>query len=263
MKKIKRFSVLAAATGLLALALAGCGSNSATDGQASSSGGTKVSVAALNNYPPLTYKKDGQLVGFEIDLLTAIAKIEKLEPEYKEMKFDGFIPALQAKQVDLATSVLIREERKQVVDFTDTYLTSGLVLVVKNDSDIKSYEDLKGRTIVATQGSTTLVTAKELAEKYGATTSPLKETDAVYLAVETGNADALVMNSPTNDYRMKLDGDNQKFRVVGDYLTTDESAFAITKGNEELKNKLNEGLKKLKENGEYDKIYEAWFGAKP
>ncbi|MFM1654798.1 transporter substrate-binding domain-containing protein [Brevibacillus sp. B_LB10_24] len=258
MKRIKNFTILSVVA-LLTLALAGCGSSGK---QAGSSEVTKVSVAALNNYPPLSFKKDGQLTGFEKDLLDAIAKVENLEPEYKEMKFDGFLPALQAKQVDLAISVLIREDRKQVVDFTDQYLSSGLVLVVRSDSPINSFEDLKGRTIVATQGSTTYETAKELAAKYGATTRPLKETDAVYLDVETGNADALVMNSPTNDYRMNLDGDHPKFRVIGDYLTIDKSAFAVTKGNQELVDKLNDGLKKLRENGEYDKIYKTWFGEK-
>lgn len=241
--------------GLLTIFLMGCG-----DSEKDATATTKASVAALNNYPPLIFKKDGELTGFEYDILKAISGEEDLALEFKEMKFDGFIPGLQSNQVDIASSLVIRDERREVVDFTDIFLTSGLVVVVANDSSIQSLDDLTGKTIVATQGSTTYEKAQELAEQYGGTAKPLKETDALYLDVENGSADALVLNSPTVDYRLSVDGDNVKFRIVGDYLTEDEHAFAVKKGNEELLKKLNTGLAEIRENGEYDKIHLQWFG---
>ena len=147
MYKMKRLLFLLGTIGVLSIILVGC-SNSNSD--VGASGGEKVSVAALNNYPPLIFKQDGKLTGFEYDLLQAIAEEENLELEFKEMKFDGFIPGLQSNQVDIASSLLIREERKEVVDFSDIFLNSGLVLAVANNSSIQSFEDLKGKTIVAT-----------------------------------------------------------------------------------------------------------------
>lgn len=259
MFKLKRLLFSVGIIGLLSIILVGCGSNeSVSDVKASE--GLKISAAALNNYPPLIYKKDGQLTGFEYELLQAIAQEENLDIEFKEMKFDGFIPGLQSGQVDLATSTLMTDERKKVVDFSDVFFNSGIVLVVANDSPIQSFEDLKGKTIVATQGSITLEVAKQLAEEYGAETRPLKETDALFLDVENGNADALTLNSPTVEYRLKLDGDNAKFRIVGDHLTNDEHAFSIQKGNDDLREKINSGLKKIKENGKYDEVHAKWFG---
>lgn len=257
MYKMKRLLFLLGTIGVLSIILVGC-SNSNSD--VGASGGEKVSVAALNNYPPLIFKQDGKLTGFEYDLLQAIAEEENLELKFKEMKFDGFIPGLQSNQVDIASSLLIREERKEVVDFSDIFLNSGLVLAVANNSSIQSFEDLKGKTIVATQGSTTFEKAKELADQYGGKAKPLKETDALYLDVENGNADALVLNSPTVEYRLAVDGDNVKFRIVGEHMTVDEHAFAVKKGNKELADKINAGLKTVKENGEYNKIHEKWFG---
>jgi len=256
MFKMRKLLFLLATVGLLSMSLVGCSNSD----DKSADGVEKVSVAALNNYPPLIFKQDGKLTGFEYDLLQAVAKEENLELEFKEMKFDGFIPGLQSNQVDIASSILIREERKEVVDFTDIFLESGLVLAVANDSSIQSFEDLKGKTIVATQGSTTYEEAKKLAEQYGGQAKPLKETDALYLDVENGNADALVLNSPTVDYRLAVDGDNVKFRIVGEHMTVDEHAFAVKKGNKELADKINNGLKKVQENGEYNKIHEKWFG---
>jgi len=258
---MKKLWMLTALIGLLSIVMMGCSSESSnTSADGKKDGATKISVSALNNYPPLMFKKEGKLVGFEHDVLEAIAKEENLEIGYKEMKFDGFIPGLQSNQVDVASSLLIREERKKVVDFADVFLKSGLVLVVAKDSPIHSLEDLKGKTIVATQGSTTLEKAKELAAKYGGEAKPLKETDALYTDVENGNSDALVLNSPTVDYRLKVDGDNVKFRIVGEHLTVDEHAFAVKKGNKKLVEKINSGLKTIKENGEFDKIHAEWFG---
>lgn len=259
MLKFKKTLLSVGLVGLLSVLLVGCSDDKA-DAETTGDKVTKASVAALNNYPPLIFKKDGELVGFEYDILKAISKEGDLDLEFKEMKFDGFIPGLQSNQVDIASSLVIRDERKEVVDFTDVFMKSGLVLVVANDSPIQTLEDLKGKTIVATQGSTTFEKAKEIAEQYGATTRPLKETDALYLDVENGNSDALVLNSPTVDYRLQVDGDNVKFRIIGDFLTEDEHAFAVKKGNKDLLIKVNAGLKTIQDSGEYDEIRAKWFG---
>lgn len=102
MFKMKKLLFLLGTVGLLSMSLVGCSNNN----DKSVDGAEKVSVGALNNYPPLIFKQDGKLTGFEYDLLQAVAKEENLELEFKEMKFDGFIPGLQSNQVDIGMSTL-------------------------------------------------------------------------------------------------------------------------------------------------------------
>lgn len=263
MKLIKKLGFIAL-TGVLAVGLIGCGgSKDKETAKTEDTGSKKIVVAVINDYPPFEFKQDGKLTGFDIDLVEAIAKKENLEVEWKEMKFDGIIPALQAKQVDAAISAItIRDDRKEVVDFTTPYFQSGLSLIVKKDSTINKLEDLKGKTIVAKQGTTGLEKAKELAEKYGATTKILQDDTALYLDVETGNSDATINDYPGAAYKIKVDGDNSKLRIMGDKLTGEEYGIAIVKGNSELLGQFNDGFKALKDSGEFDKLYESYFGAK-
>ncbi|MDP4090966.1 MAG: basic amino acid ABC transporter substrate-binding protein, partial [Bacillota bacterium] len=250
MKTNKRLTLIAAAV-VLTLGFTGCSSAKNASNQAGGTGTKKITVAAINDYPPFEFKKDGKLTGFDIELVEAIAKKANLQVEWKEMKFDGIIPALQGNQIDAAISAItIRDDRKQVVNFTDPYFKSGLSLVVKKDSSINSLEDLKGKTIVAKQGTTGLAKAKELADKYGAKVKILQDDTALYLDVETGNSDATINDFPSAAYKIKVDGDNSKLRILGDKLTGEDYGIAITKDNKELLDKFNQALKQLQDSGE-------------
>jgi len=260
MKKIKGILVLAMAV-VLTLSLIGCSQPETKDTNAG--GSQKITVAVINDYPPMEFKENGKLVGFDIDLINAIAKKENLQIEWKEMKFDGIIPALQAKQVDAAVAAItIRPDRQEVVDFTDSYMTSGLSLIVHKDSPIKKLEDLKGKTIVAKQGTTGLKKAQELATKYGAKVKVLQDDTALYLDVETGNSDATINDFSSAAYKVKVDGDKSKLAILGDKLTGEDYGIAIVKGNKELLDKFNAGLKALKDSGEYDQLMAKYFATK-
>lgn len=258
MKKFKGVVLIILAL-VLALTLFGCGTPQGTN-SADVSGSQKITVAVINDYPPMEFKQNGKLVGFDIDLVEAIAKEVNLQVEWKEMKFDGIIPALQAKQVDAAVSAItIRPDRQEVVDFTDSYMTSGLSLIVKKDGPVKTLEDLKGKTIVAKQGTTGLKKAQELADKYGAKVKVLQDDTALYLDVETGNSHATINDFSSAAYKVKVDGDKSKLAILGDKLTGEDYGIAVVKGNKELLDKFNNGLKALKDNGEYDKLMEKYF----
>ena len=261
MKTSKRLVITAAVIGLLTFGLVGCSSSKPTANTTETNKTTKITVAAINDYPPFEFKQAGKLTGFDIELVQAIAKKENLEVDWKEMKFDGIIPGLQAKQLDAAISAItIRDDRKQVVDFTSPYFNSGLSLVVKKDSPIKTLEDLKGKTIVAKQGTTGLEKAKELASKYGAKTKILQDDTALYLDVETGNSDATINDFPGAAYKIKIEGTQSKLRILGDKLTGEDYGIAIVKGNKELLDKFNDGLKKLQDSGEFKQLFDKYFG---
>jgi glutamine transport system substrate-binding protein len=177
------------------------------------------------------------------------------------MKFNGIIPALQAKQVDAAVAAItIRDDRKQVVNFTDPYFDSGLVLVTKKDSPIAKLEDLKGKTIVAKQGSSGLAKAKELADKYGAKVKILEDEATLYMDVQKGGSDALVNDFPFVAGKIKS-GTAADLHIVGDKLTGEQYGIAINKNQKELLDKFNKDLAEMKKNGEFKKIYDKYFGS--
>lgn len=240
---------VAAAT--LVLALSACGSSAPGDEEISQ----PLKIGVINNFPPFEYVEDGELTGFDVELVNAILDEEDLEGEWVVMGFDGLIPALQSGQIDLAVSdISVNEERKAVVDFSDPYYNDGQAIAVKAGSDIESFDDLAGKTIVSTQGTSGNVAAQKVAEEYGATVQTLASSDALYLAVTSGQADALVIDTSAIQYRIATDGETPSIQMLDEPIESAPTAIAIPRGNEALVERLNSGLKKIQENGTYDEL---------
>ncbi|WP_085993839.1 transporter substrate-binding domain-containing protein [Oceanobacillus senegalensis] len=248
--------------GLITLALAGCGTDEVNS---ESSGETKeeITVAVVQDYPPFEYKVDEELTGFDVELVEAVAEKVDLTVDWKIMKFDGIIPALQANQVDAAVSAIgIREDRLEVVNFSDPYFESGLSLVTLKGSDIESEADLEGKTIVAKQGTSSLKLANELAEKYNGEVTKLQDDATMYMELENGNADAVINDYPSVAYKINQDSEESPLRLVGDKYPSEDYGIAISKGSEGLVEKMNTGLQELKDSGEFDEIYSRYFSEK-
>ncbi|MCE7792881.1 transporter substrate-binding domain-containing protein [Salipaludibacillus sp. CUR1] len=232
-------------------ALTACGS---TDAQ------SEVSVAVVQDYPPFEYIEDEELTGFDVDIIEAIADHQGFEVDWQIMRFDGIIPALQGNQVDAAVSAIgIREDRLEVVDFSDPYFESGLSLVVPAESDINDVEDLEGATIVGKQGTSGLELAREFADEYNGEVTILQEDAVMYMEVESGNADAVINDYPSAAYKIAQDGDDAQLRIVGDRLTGEDYGIAVSKDAEGVLEQMNEGLEYLFESGKYDEIYDSYF----
>lgn len=238
----------------MVLALSACGASS-TEGSGQGDITQPLKIGVINNFPPFEYVEDGELTGFDIELVNAILDAEGLKGEWVVMGFDGLIPALQSGQIDLAVSdISINEERKAVVDFSDPYYNDGQAIAVKFGSDITTLEDLAGKTIVATQGTSGNVAAQKVANEYGATVQTLASSDGLYLAVTSGQADALVIDTSAIQYRIATDGKAPSIEMLGDPVESAPTAIAIPKGNDALVNRLNAGLKKIKDNDTYDEL---------
>ncbi|MCL7746826.1 transporter substrate-binding domain-containing protein [Halalkalibacter alkaliphilus] len=260
----------------LLMMLAACGTAEETQGeeQAGSEAGEEtteqeatepaekeeIKVAVVQDYPPFEYIVDGDLTGFDIDIIEAIADLQGLEVSWEIMRFDGIIPALQANQVDAAVSAItIREDRAEVVDFTQPYFESGLSLVVPVDSEIEGIEDLAGAQLVAKQGTSGLEKAREFAEEYDGDVTVLQEDATMYMEIVSGNADAMINDYPSVAYKIALDGDDSDVRIVGDRLTGEDYGIAVSKGADGLLEKMDAGLAEIMENGTYDEIYDSYF----
>ncbi|UOR11330.1 glutamine ABC transporter substrate-binding protein [Halobacillus amylolyticus] len=245
----------------LILGLAACGSgdeSSGSDGELKD----KYTVATDTGFVPFEFKEDGEYTGFDIELIKAIADEAGFEIELAPTNFDGIIPGLQTGKFDIAIAGIgITEERAKKIDYSDPYYESGLRIgVPKDNTSIKSLEDLEGKTIATRLGSTSAAFIKENIKD--ATANEYQQMSQVYLAVENGSADAVLYDAPNVAYYIKTEG-SDKLKMAGELYKAEQYGIAISKGQEDLVKAINDALATLKENGTYDEIYKKWFGEEP
>ncbi|UOF92497.1 basic amino acid ABC transporter substrate-binding protein [Fodinisporobacter ferrooxydans] len=259
---MKKASVLIS-TVLLSASLVGCGSaanNSSNSGSSSGAGNSAagsdtIHVAADTTFPPFETEKNGQVTGFDIDMINAIAKQEHLKVDLKTMDFKGLIPALQADQIDVAVAgITIKSSREKVVNFSNAYYKSGLSILVKSNSTVKSLDDLKGK-IVATKKGTSSV---DILNKHGGiTVKQFDNIDDAYNELENGGAQAVVFDNPVN---LNFMSSHKDVKTVGGLLTGEYYGIAVRKDNADLLKKINDGLKKIQADGEYAQLFKKYFG---
>lgn len=255
MKKGLKSLLVIASVLAIAFAFTACGGSS-----------SDTYKAALEpTFPPFdtTDEDSGELTGFDVDLVNAIGEDQGFAVEWENVGFDGLIPALQADSVNIvASGMTITDERAEEVDFTDSYWDAGLVVAVKNDEEnVKSIDDLTKDMIVGAQIGTTGANKAQELEKKG----KIKEAK-IYNGVDTAMADlmngtiaAVINDKPvTEAYIAKNEG---KIKTVGEVIDAESYGIAVKKGNTELLDKMNAGLKNLKDNGKFDELVEKWFGA--
>ncbi len=264
----KKLLMLCAVCVLAVSALfAGCGGQSTTSSSGSSAAadGEKVLRVGTNaDFAPFEFQDENgstEYQGFDMDLIRAVAKEMGYKADIQNVNFDGLIPAMESGNIDIiASGMTINDERKNQVDFSDPYYTSGLTIVVpKDNQEIKGFADLKGKKIAVQIGTTSMEEAQKIE---GAEVKALNSSADTFMELKAGNVDAVINDLPVNDYYIHKTGATDVKRL-DEKLTSEEYGFAMKKGNTELVEKVNAALKTLKENGEYDKIYEKWFGTKP
>lgn len=222
----------------------------------------KLVVATDTNFPPFEFKdKDGKHTGFDVELWDAIAKEIGVEYDLQPMDFNGIIPGLQTKQLDVGIAgMTIKPERAEVVDFSDPYYDAGLLILVKADrTDINTIDDLKGKVVSTKLGTTSEDFCKKNAQAKEVKLFP--NNDAMFLELMAGGADAVVFDSPVIAEFMRTAGKG-KVKVVGPLYMGQSYGIAFPKGSE-LVPKVNAALKAMKEDGRYNALYKKWFGTDP
>ena len=266
MKLTKKTAAVASAL-LLAGGLAACssdeggGDNGGGDADASNLEDTYV-VATDTSFVPFEFEEDGEYVGFDIDIVNAIADRVGFEIDLETTNFDGIIPGLQTGTFDIAIAgITITEERKGAVDFTSPYYKSGLRIGVPIDNtDINGVEDLEGLDIATRLGSTSADYISENIE--GATPNTYEQLDQAYLSVEGGGSDAVLYDAPNVEYYILTQGEDS-LKTVGELLEGQDYGLAVSKGNEELVTAMNEALAEIIDDGTYAEIFSDWFGSEP
>ncbi|MBN7771917.1 basic amino acid ABC transporter substrate-binding protein [Clostridium aminobutyricum] len=220
-------------------------------------------VAMEPTFPPFdtTDKQTGELTGFDVDMMEAIAEDQGFELKWENMSFDGLIPALQAGNIDIiASGMNASDDRREQVDFSDTYYDSGLVVAVK-----------KGNTTITSLGAITAdmkvggqigTTGADLCQKLQ-TEGKVKEAkiynglDVAVMDLQNGTIDALINDLPVT--KAYIDAQPGTIQIVGDVLNAEAYGIAVKKGNQELLDKINAGMKNIKDSGKFDELYAKWF----
>ncbi|MBC7235949.1 MAG: transporter substrate-binding domain-containing protein [Chloroflexi bacterium] len=223
--------------------------------------GKKIVIATDAAFPPMEFVDENkQIVGFDIDLMNAIAKVMGLEVEFKNTAWDGIFAGLESGDYDaILSSVTITDERKEKYDFSDPYINAGQVVVVRADEQaIKSHEDLPGKTVGAQIGTTGAFAVQKIS---GATLKEYDTIDLALLDLVGGNIDAVVVDTPVAaDYALASDQFKGKLKIVGEPFTEEYYGLVVRKGQmADLLKAFNEGLKKIQADGTYDQIYAKWI----
>ncbi|WJQ82839.1 transporter substrate-binding domain-containing protein [Brevibacillus brevis] len=263
---------------LSATALAGCGGGSTTEGGAKGTPATAgtgtlakikerdkfvVGVKYDLNLFGLKDPATGNVEGFDIDIAKAIAKKvlgDENKIELKEVTSKTRIPMLKNGEIDaIIATMTITEDRKKEVDFSDVYFLAGQSFLVKKDSSINGLKDMKkGMKIVTAKGSTSAKNIKASAPDVEVL--EFENYAEAFTALKAGQGDALTTDNALLYGMAKQD---PNYRVTEETFTEEPYGIAISKGDAEFVKTVNDLLKEMKENGEYDKIYEKWIGTKP
>ncbi|GBF53425.1 glutamine transport system permease protein GlnP [Microcystis sp. 0824] len=217
-------------------------------------------VATEATFPPFEFQQGGQLTGFDIDLMRAIGKEADLNIDFRNLPFDGIIPALQARTVEAAISgMTITAERARAISFSRPYFKAGLAIAVREDNKtIKNFEDLKGKRIAVQIGTTGALEAIKIPG------SVVSQFDSAALALQeliNGRVEAVVNDKPVTLYAIKQAG-LRGVKVVGELLTEEFYGIALPKNSPYLQ-LINNALGRVIESGQYDAIFRQWFGEKP
>ena len=205
---------------------------------------------------------EGQIIGFDLDIIKAIAKSNGDEVQIESMPFDGLIPSLLTGNLDaIISGMTITEERQKRVAFSEGYYDSVLSIIIKTDKadTYKTANDLKGQTICVQIGTTGHALADQLSP--GKVKALNNEPDAI-LELSNGGCEAVINDRPVNLYYLN----KAQLSTLTEFVDpsfkekVDKFGIAVRKDNQALVDKINAGLAKLEESGELDQIYVKWFG---
>lgn len=214
-----------------------------------------LTMATNATFPPYEYYEGSEIIGIDAEIAKAVADKLGLELKIEDMEFNSIIIAVTQGKADIGLAgMTVTEERKEAVDFSDSYATGIQAVIVPEDSDIQSIEDLTGKKIGVQLSTTGDIYAKEdfgeeNVEAYN------KGADAV-MAVKQGKVDAVIIdNQPALSFVKSTDG----LKLLETEYAVEDYAAAIAKGNDALTTAFNDALASLKEDGTIQSIIDKYI----
>ncbi|WP_409297886.1 transporter substrate-binding domain-containing protein [Peribacillus sp. SCS-26] len=247
---------------LLTGILAACGSSEDTSGSSGEGKEKTLKMGTSADYRPFEYidtAKSDEIIGFDVDIAKAITKNLGYKMEIQDMEFNGLVTSLQNKQVDFVLAGMTpTKERKESVDFSDVYYSAKHLIITKKDSGIKTKEDLKGKNVGVQLGSIQEGIANDIKkkDKIDMKVESRSRIPELIQEISAGRYDAAIIEDTVAKGYMKNDKNlvSHELNVEGEA----GSAIAFPKDSK-LTKEFNAELKKMKENGELDKLIIKWF----
>ncbi|MGC4018339.1 MAG: basic amino acid ABC transporter substrate-binding protein [Muricomes sp.] len=230
------------------VSMAACGSKKEDSSSGESKKDTLV-MATNAEFPPYEFYEGKEVVGIDADIAKAVAEELGMKLEIEDMAFDSIITAVSGGKADIgAAGMTVTEDRLKNVDFTDTYATATQVIIVKDGSTLAGPDDLTGKKVGVQLGTTGDIYADDIED---ATVERYNKGFEAVQALQQGKIDAVIIDGePAKAFVAEADG----LKILDEAFTEEEYAIAVKKGNDELKDKINGALAKLKDSGKLDEI---------
>lgn len=218
-----------------------------------------IRIAGDINYPPYEYvDENGIYKGFNVDIMRAIAIDLGIDIEIIPMKWDEALLALQKGEIDAIQGMTRSGIRQEKFDFTEPIVTnSQAIFVHKDTSYILRLEDLSGTYVSLQSGDIGEEVIKNISN---IKLVPKDNQNQALKALLSGDSEAFIGNRLTGLYLLQKDKKLDKVKIVGEPIYPTAYCSAVLKGNKDILSLLNKGIKDIKRNGTYDKVYIKWFG---
>ena len=221
----------------------------------------KYIIASDSSFAPFVFQDDSnQYTGIDMEVIKAIAKDQGFTVEVTNPGFDAAINSVQTGQADgIIAGMSVTDARKKTFDYSDPYYTANSILAVKDSSTIKSYEELKGKTVGVKTGTASQTFLEENKSKYGYSIKTFSDAASMYDSLNTGSVAAVMDDEPVVKYAIKQ---GKKLKTPIEGTPSGQVAFAVKKGsNPELIEMFNNGLANLKESGKYQEILDKYLAS--
>ena len=215
---------------------------------------------------PFTYVSDeGHLVGFDMEIANALCAEMKAHCSFVEQNWDGLIPALKARKFDaVLPGMMITEERRRTIDFTDVYYKVPTRIVAHANSGPGTPASLKDKRVGALRGSVQERYVNVVLAPAGAVAVSYDNEQQMFLDLKSGRIDATVIVGPDADEQFLKTADGRGFGFVGPALNDSKvfgpgAGIALRQTDPDLRDRLNAAIKAIRANGTYKKINDKYF----
>lgn len=223
----------------------------------------KIVVGTNAEYAPFEYlDENGNLTGFDVELMEAIAESQNIEIVWRDLPFDSLIGSMEAGDLDvIAAAIGPTDERKKSVDFSDVYYVGAQSIICRKGEKITNFKDLSGLKVAVLEGSTADLIVSGENQDYGivedAQVIRFKNVSSAVMELKNGGVAAVLTDKIMAETFCKQTQGLTQIPVEG---TENDTVFCVPKGDNEMLSTINSGLSQIRENGIYDQIYETYFG---
>ena len=259
----KNYGLILATFLTIALVLTACSSTDGKDNSLKAVRDKGELVMGLDDaFPPMGFRdENNELVGFDIDVAQEVAKRMNIELHVQPIDWTQNVSELASGQIDcIWNGYTITAERADKVNFSEPYMKNRQVIVVRNESEVQSLDDLAGLKLVLQAGSSAVSALEKAAEVKAslAEVVELKDNVAAFLDLKSGATDALLIDEIVANYYILTN--SADFRVLDESLAEEEFGIGFRKNDQALRDEVQATLAAMKADGTLTKISEKWFG---